>query len=326
MERIIFSVIIPCYNVEKYISKTIDSVLNQTFDKFELILINDGSKDKTKEIIEFYGKQDRRIKIINKTNEGVSETRNLGIKLARGEYLYFLDGDDYVDKSLLESAYLILKNKEIGMFSFGYDVRNKLSLKVYSNKKYNREVIKSKEFLKLFLKRDIHQSICSFIVRKKFIKNLDFNNKLITGEDLDFQMRLLLKNNFNIFYNSSLYFHYIKRENSATTQKIIPLKNLYTLDSLNLLRDEMLIKNIYEFKEYHIIRFFSIVRGLAEKSFDKRDYKEIKNKLKKSEYILKDLNFEFSKKNLLLNFLKIFYLINLKLILIIFKIGKVLIK
>ena len=111
-------------------------------------------------------------------------------------------------------------------------------------------------------------------------ENLNFDKDLITGEDLDFQMRLLLKNNFDVFYDSFLYFHYIKRKNSATTRKIIPLKNLYTLESLKILRKEMLEESIVEFKEYHVIRFFNIIKGLAENSFNKKDYKEIKNKIK----------------------------------------------
>lgn len=326
MNNIDFSIIIPCYNVEKYISKTIESVLNQTFDNFELILINDGSKDKTREIIEFYEKQDKRIKVINKTNEGVSKTRNLGIKLAKGEYLYFLDGDDCIENNLLREANLIFQNKKVDMFSFGYDVKDKLNIKAYNNIKYNKKIFNSKELLKYFLKREISQSICSFIIKKELIEKLNFNDKLITGEDLDFQMRLLLKNDFNVFYDSFLYFHYIKRENSATTQKIIPLKNLYTLDSLNIIREEMLAENIYEFKEYHIIRFFNIIRGLAKNNFDKKNYKEIKNKFRESEYILKSLKIEFNKQNMILNILKIFYRINLKYLLFNFKIYELLSK
>lgn len=323
MNNIKFSIIIPCYNVEKYISKTIESALNQTFDNFELILINDGSKDKTKEIIEFYEKQDKRIKVINKVNEGVSKTRNLGIELAKGEYLYFLDGDDCIENNLLEDANLILKNKKIDMFSFGFDIKSGKSFRNCSNNKYDKKLFTSKEFLKYFLRRKINQSICSLILKKDILKEINFSIELTTGEDLDFLMRLLLEKDFYIYRKSFSYFHYMVRENSATTRKIIPFKNLKTLDSLNLLRKQMLNKNIYEFKEYHIIRFFNIIKGLSENGFNKEEYQKIKNKFKKSEYILKDLNLEFNKRNISLNILKISYKINLKLILFIFKIYKI---
>lgn len=326
MEKPIFSIIIPCYNIEKYISTTIKSVLNQTFDNFELILINDGSKDKTYEIIKFYSKQDKRISIIDKINEGVSKTRNLGINLAKGKYLYFLDGDDYIENNLLEKANFIFQKEEIEIFSFGYDIRNGQSLKNCSNDKYDKKLLTSKEFLKNFLKREINQSICSLIVRKDILKEVKFNTELTTGEDLDFQMNLLLINDFRIFYDSFLYFHYIKRTNSATTKKKIPLKNLNTLDSLNLLRKSMLLKNISEFREYHIIRFFSIIKSLSENGFERKNYQKIKNKLKESEYILKDLKFKFDKKSIILNVLKLFYKINLKYLLFNFKIYELLSK
>ena len=222
MNNIKFSIIIPCYNVEKYISKTIESALNQTFDNFELILINDGSKDKTKEIIEFYEKQDKRIKVINKVNEGVSKTRNLGIELAKGEYLYFLDGDDCIENNLLEDANLILKNKKIDMFSFGFDIKSGKSFRNCSNNKYDKKLFTSKEFLKYFLRRKINQSICSLILKKDILKEINFSIELTTGEDLDFLMRLLLEKDFYIYRKSFSYFHYMVRENSATTRKIIP--------------------------------------------------------------------------------------------------------
>ncbi len=322
MGKSIFSVIIPCYNVEKYISKTIESVLNQTFNNFELILINDGSKDKTREILEFYEKQDKRIKVINKVNEGVSKTRNLGIELAKGEYLYFLDGDDCIENNLLENANLILKNKKIEMFSFGYDIKSNQGLKICCNKKYDEKLFTSKEFLRKFLKKEISQHICSLIIKKEILKNIKFNSELITGEDLDFLMRLLLEKDFYIYRKSVSYFHYMIRENSATTRKIIPFKNLNTLDSLNLLRKQMLNKKIYEFKEYHVIRFFNIIKSLAENGFNEKEYKKIKNKFQKSEYILKDLKLEFNKRSILLNILKMFYNIDFNFILFIFKLNK----
>ncbi|MBS5037337.1 MAG: glycosyltransferase family 2 protein [Fusobacterium sp.] len=321
MGKSIFSVIIPCYNVEKYISKTIESVLNQTFNNFELILINDGSKDKTREILEFYEKQDKRIKVINKVNEGVSKTRNLGIELAKGEYLYFLDGDDCIENSLLENANLIFKNKNIEMFSFGYDIKSNQGLKICCNKKYDEKLFTSKEFLRKFLKKEISQHICSLVIKKEILKNSKFNSELITGEDLDFLMRLLLEKDFYIYRKSVPYFHYMIRENSATTRKIIPFKNLNTLDSLNLLRKQMLNKKIYEFKEYHAIRFFNIIKSLAENGFIEEDYIKIKNKFKETEYILKDLKLEFNKRSILLNILKMFYRINFKFLLFVFNIN-----
>ena len=95
------SVIVPVYNQEKYIGRCIDSVLNQTMTDFELILINDGSKDKSLDILRNYEKKDKRIKIIDQKNMGVAKTRNKGIEIASGEFIVLVDNDDYLDNTYL---------------------------------------------------------------------------------------------------------------------------------------------------------------------------------------------------------------------------------
>ena len=97
------SIIIPCYNTEKYINKCLDSVLNSTLKDIEVIIINDGSKDSTLDIIKSY--KDKRIIIIDKENDGVAMARNDGIKKATGEYITFIDSDDYIEPTMYEEMY-----------------------------------------------------------------------------------------------------------------------------------------------------------------------------------------------------------------------------
>ena len=97
------SIIVPIYNGFKYINKLYISLINQTFQDFEVIVINDGSKDKTKQIIDQYADTDSRISAIHKPNGGVSSARNEGLRNANGEYVVFIDADDYIDKDYLES-------------------------------------------------------------------------------------------------------------------------------------------------------------------------------------------------------------------------------
>lgn len=101
-----YSIIIPVYNVESYIKRTLDSIFNQTFKDYEVIVVNDGSTDKSMDIVKDYN-----VKIINSTHVEVSEARNIGVKKATGEYLIFLDSDDYWDNKLLEEISINLKNK-----------------------------------------------------------------------------------------------------------------------------------------------------------------------------------------------------------------------
>lgn len=317
------SVIIPIYNIENYVVRSINSVMNQTYKNLEIICINDGSTDCSGEILEELRKQDNRIRVITQKNKGVSQARNVGLENAIGEYIYFFDGDDYIDKSLLENVTSILKNKDISMVSFGYKIVDKTKITSICKYKYNKKNFSTKEFLKKMLKKDINQHICSFVIKKENLNDIYFNSELITGEDLDFQFRVLLYNNFNIYYDSREYFYYYRRENSATRKKNIPYKNLKTLDYLDLLRKDMFEEQIEEFRVYNIIRFFNIARSLAIYDYRKEDYFKIVEKFKKYDYILNDLDFSLNNKQIVLYILKVAYNIDFKLLLLIFKVANI---
>ena len=119
------SIVVPIYNVELYIEKCIESILNQTFQKFELILINDGSCDRSLEICKTY-KNDFRVRIISQPNKGLSEARNTGIRVARGKYLLFIDGDDYIDTRMLDELYreMVLEEADIVQCGFVWVMEN----------------------------------------------------------------------------------------------------------------------------------------------------------------------------------------------------------
>ena len=105
MKKPIISVIVPVYNVEKYLKKCLDSILDQTFGNIEIICVNAGSTDNSRKILSEYAKKDCRIKITDKENGGLSSARNAGLKVAQGEYISFIDSDDWVDKTMLEKLY-----------------------------------------------------------------------------------------------------------------------------------------------------------------------------------------------------------------------------
>ena len=115
-----FSVIVPVYNVEEYLPACIESVLNQTYLDFELILVDDGSPDRCGEICDIYKKKDSRIKVIHKQNGGLASARKAGIQVAEGDYVFNLDSDDLIENDTLEYAYnkIIATNCEIVAFSY----------------------------------------------------------------------------------------------------------------------------------------------------------------------------------------------------------------
>ena len=132
MESIKISVIIPVYNVEKYIRECVESVLNQTLKDIEIIAVNDGSRDNSIKIIEEY-LSDARLRIINKENGGASFARNIGMKAARGEYIYFIDSDDFIEEDVLEILYRNSESEKMDIvcscFSFYNDkTKNKKKL------------------------------------------------------------------------------------------------------------------------------------------------------------------------------------------------------
>ena len=120
MENVLFSVIVPIYNIEKYLSRCIDSVLAQTFEDYELILVDDGSPDNCPAICDAYAEKDARIKVIHKKNGGLVSARQAGIVEATGDYVFHLDGDDAICADALESASEIIRDMHPDIVSFSY--------------------------------------------------------------------------------------------------------------------------------------------------------------------------------------------------------------
>ena len=116
------SVIIPVYNVENYVKKCIDSVINQTYTNIEIILVDDGSTDSCGSICKEYSLRDNRILVIHKKNGGLSEARNVGLSYAKGNYILFVDGDDYIEKNMIEKLYntILSNDSDMALCNFFY--------------------------------------------------------------------------------------------------------------------------------------------------------------------------------------------------------------
>lgn len=210
------SLIVPVYNSEKYLPRCIESVLNQTYKNIELILINDGSKDNSGEICDLYAQRDDRVIVIHRENSGVSDARNEGIKISRGEYLQFADSDDYLEKdmtyTLLNAA---VKNGSDIVFC-GYKTINSLTEEIVPTSYIDDMANLNKETLllifdELYLNSYIN-SPWNKLYKTTCIKNNDihFKSNLDLGEDLIFNLDVIEKcNNFSIvstcLYNYILY-------------------------------------------------------------------------------------------------------------------------
>ena len=115
------SIIIPVYNVENYLAECVDSILGQTFQDIEILLVDDGSSDASGQMADDYAARDKRVKVIHKENGGQSSARNAGMQIARGKYLYFCDADDYISRDAIEILYQIATKNDLDMVLFNAD-------------------------------------------------------------------------------------------------------------------------------------------------------------------------------------------------------------
>ena len=211
------SVVMPVYNAEKYLAKSIESMLGQSLKEMELILVNDGSKDNSLAICEEYAKKDSRITVINKKNEGACIARNTGIARAKGKYIQLADADDYIDNNMLEEQYNLAEktNAEVVMCGMKFDVHQKDGQVVISEAHYKDMVLSSQEEIKpIFM--DLFDNLLFNYTHNKlynaeFLKknNLKFIDWLPLDQDTNFNIDVFKVLN-KLTISSKAYYHYVK--------------------------------------------------------------------------------------------------------------------
>ncbi len=215
MSTPLISVIIPVYNVEKYLHKCVDSVLAQTYTNLEIILVDDGSTDASGQICDEYVAKESRIKVIHKPNGGVSSARNAGLEIAQGQYIGFVDGDDYIELSmyqiLLDS--ILQNHSEIARCEmYGWQSIMK-----------NEWCGSAPQAMELFYP---YIYICLSLINRKIIKNIRFDETITLGEDMKFYFEIVSQAQ-HISYIPSSQYHYVINSQSATQQTFNPKKLSY---------------------------------------------------------------------------------------------------
>lgn len=209
------SIILPTYNAEKYIKKTIDSLLKQTFKDIEIICVNDGSKDSTLDILKTFKNQDDRIKIIDKENQGVWYARIDGIKNANGEYIAFIDSDDYVEQCFIEKLYNNIKtnNSDIAICGFKrIDEKNNIVLSKEMKYKDSRIIEKNTNSEEVI---SVNTALWNKLYKTSILKEMkELKNPPRILEDTVFLAKVYLKTKKISFVDEYLY-NYIVREGSA---------------------------------------------------------------------------------------------------------------
>lgn len=217
-----FSIIIPIYNVEKYLDKCVNSLLNQDFEDYEIFLVNDSSTDSSGKIASSYANNKNIFFIDKKKNTGLSDSRNIGLKLARGEYIIFIDSDDYVESGCLKKIKkIILDNLYPDIVYTGFiEDRNGKSTTIYGYVSNKDTYYKNLDFLKSELsKRTLYAAACFGVYRRKLIIENELYFKLGIFHEDELWTPKILYNSKSVFTTELAYYHYVRREDSITRVK-----------------------------------------------------------------------------------------------------------
>lgn len=257
MEKII-SIIVPVYNVEKYLPDCIESLLSQTFKNIEVILVDDGSTDNSSSICDEYKLKDDRIIVIHKINSGVAAARIDGLKIAQGKYITFVDGDDYVDKNMCNILY---KNMEV--FDLDSCLFNEAVIKegrwLYKGNKYNINELNDYQYIYDFNTKSIFVigTVCGGIYKKHILLDTcEFiDNKIYFGEDLLWQYAVLFSSKKIKVIDDVLYF-YRKHDEQITSKYKRNFLNNFVLfcDCLDRITISLANENIKKQIDYRKMR------------------------------------------------------------------------
>lgn len=272
------SIIIPIYNSEKYLDDCIISVVNQTYKNFELLLINDGSQDRSREICKKYQEKDKRIVYIEQPNLGVSSARNKGIEVSTGDYIVFLDSDDYISENFLKT----LMDKSDSNTLVGSYIK-----KVFRNKIVNRyhssNIYQPHELLENIISDKEMGNVWGYLYDAKIVKLIQFDPAIGFMEDAIFLVDYLNKSKIiKVEYFDNCYYYYRANPNSITRIKSERLKKC--LDIEKALKKIDKITN-YKYKFEICNKKTRIIESELSLSNSSEDFMKIVKKIKLDGYI-----------------------------------------
>lgn len=256
------SVIIPCYNVSEYLTKCVNSILKQSYSEFEIILVNDGSTDTTGEICETLVNRDKRIKVYHKTNGGVSSARNLGLKMANGELIAFIDGDDYIKKDFLYQLTSCYRENSWpigGMQQVRSAIASKNPLFQKLLEVYKSKEIRNTDFLDL-LAHDAFSSPCARLYNLNTIsKNeIKFDERITYQEDLVFNIEYAKHIQYVqlVDYFGYNYVAHVDSSSNRFHKPFLHVGNVHK-ELLKYVRETADLKTVREFTLQTVLKMFA---------------------------------------------------------------------
>lgn len=267
------SVIVPAYNIERYVKECIKSIQNQTLKDIEIIIVNDGSKDKTKAIIEKLGENDSRIKIINKKNEGLLAARGTGIKNSSGKYIINIDGDDWIEEDCVEKMYDTLEKTNADMVMCDFTecyLHKKLSGTSGKFEKLNKD-----EYIRRFLIGDISCYIWTRMIKRELLLDIDFGIGISLGEDTYLNIELMDKINTIVKVDKNLI-NYRVRSSSLSKKYDDSIYDIWKI--ISVLKEKDFIRNNKKFRcelDMFIYEHVFVGRILDKVNFNSKIHKNM---------------------------------------------------
>lgn len=302
MSSIDISILMPVYNGEKYIEKTVNSVINQSFKNWELIIVNDGSTDNSHVICESLKEKDSRIKVIHKENTGVSNTRNILLDNAKGKYIGFVDCDDYIDKHMFEILINKVEEYNSDLVICGIEelkMKDNIILSSIKRVYYPADYMKIGDMKNRILEfgdTQLLNSLCNKLYKRELINDnkIKFDETIENGEDFIFNLEYIKYTKVLSFCNEALY-SYIRRDNNSITHKYVEDMYFKGVDIHNKLEAFLIDMEFFteENKEIlqknHLIGVFSAFLNLFHEDCNL-------NKIEKKSYIRQIIARDYVKK------------------------------
>ncbi len=208
-ETDLISVIVPIYNAERYLVKCLDSIICQTYQNLEIILIDDGSCDRSGEICDNYAKEDKRIRVKHKENRGVSAARNDGLELATGEYIAFIDADDYILSDYFTYLYKLITKYRVDASCCGYyKMWDSEKMPIFNDSLQEVLYTNAAAIEDLLYRKNMTGYPCLKLYKSSVLKNVRFVKDVIYGEDTIFTMQAFRQCNQIVYGNRTLYIYY----------------------------------------------------------------------------------------------------------------------
>lgn len=212
----LISIVVPVYNVSQYIEACLISLLSQTYDRVEIVVVDDGSTDSSGEICDYYAQKYKdRIIVVHTKNEGLSAARNKGLDIVKGKYVAFVDSDDWIEPEMVEKLYRMLVENDADVSSCGMR-KDYGEEKIFLKKNTNQMIITQKQmFHEILCNEMVYGYVCNKLYKKSLIKEIRFDEFLLSQEDMDFTMRYLERCK-KCVYTEGEYYHYRQRRESMT--------------------------------------------------------------------------------------------------------------